>query len=80
VTRNNTNNAEPTATSTPAPKPKPKHEITWGGFCALNPPKAVKANVFRTVDTEEGHFSKASIRFLQKHGIARVYAPGTFPL
>jgi hypothetical protein len=76
--------AEPTAkkqvAKPAATNPKPQGEITWGGFCALNPPKAVKENVFRTEDTLCDWLSPATLKFYRKHGITRVYAPGAFPL
>jgi hypothetical protein len=55
-------------------------EISWGSFCALNPPKAILNNVFRTEDTLCDWLSPATLKFYRKHGITRVYAPGAFPL
>jgi len=70
----------PTLKATPTAKSRPLGEISWGSFCALNPPKAILNNVFRTEDTLCDWLSPATLKFYRKHGITRVYAPGAFPL
>jgi len=64
----------PTSEARPA-----RRDISWSAFLDLNPPKAIIRNVFRTEDEQSEHLSKAAQRFLSRHGINRVYAPGLAP-
>ena len=78
------NEQEPTGPacqkSTPGSKPASR-DICWSDFVELpGITKAIKDNGFRAEDEQSEHISKASHRFLKRHGIGRVYAPGAFPL
>jgi len=66
---------EPTRNARPAPR-----DISWSAFLALKPPKAIIRNVFCTEDEQTEHLSDASHRFLRRHGVNRVYAPGLAPV
>jgi hypothetical protein len=68
----------PYGSGVPGSKPTIR-DLSWPAFLALNPPKAIARNVFRTEDEQSEHLTKASQRFLRRHGIGRVYAPGLAP-
>jgi hypothetical protein len=61
-----------------AKKQDARRDVSWCQFLDLKPPKAVSWNVYYASEGE-GHFSRATIRFLKRHGINRVYAPGANP-
>ena len=56
-------------------------DISWSQFLELpGLTKAIRRNVFRTEDEQTEYLTKASQRFLARHGVNRVYAPGACPL
>jgi len=70
-----TNNRGSTSDARPA-----RRDISWSQFLELpGLTKAIVNNVFRTEDEQSEHLSKASQRFLRRHGVNRVYAPGACP-
>ena len=69
----NTNNGNAIPKARPA-----RRDLSWSAFLSLKPPKSIADNVYDAVDGD-GWFEPASIEFLRRHDISRVYAPGLAP-
>jgi hypothetical protein len=55
-------------------------DISWSAFVELpDLTRAVSWNVYNAIDGDGRGLSKAAIRFLARHGVNRVYAPGCAP-
>jgi hypothetical protein len=66
--------------ATTASKPKPQRDISWSAFVELpGVTKAIADNVYYASEGE-GWLKPATLKFLRRHGINRVYAPGAYPL
>jgi hypothetical protein len=78
------NENEPTGAVCPEASP-PKRDrwnpgwICWSEFLELpGCTKAIAFNVYYATDGE-GHFSRATINLLRRHGVKGVYGPGACP-
>ena len=66
--------------ATTASKPKALRDISWSTFVELpGLTRAISWNVYNAIDGDGRGLSRASLKFLTRHGINRVYAPGLAP-